>query len=291
MKQRLKELAVGQVKPRVSEQTWRFLRQPNAETWKARSKPVQKSLTELAKEFETDKWGLHRYTPHYEHHLQHLRNRSFTMLEIGIGGYRRSKQGGASLRMWKAFFPKAQIVGLDIEDKSFVDQARIRTYQGSQVDPVILDKILADAGEIEVIIDDGSHRPEHIRETFAYLFPKLAPNGLYAIEDTQTSYWPVWGGSNALADPSTSMALVKDLLDGLHYEEFAFLDPSYTPTYTDLHVTAVHVYHNLVIIEKGDNREGTNSPKTRRVFPADDPQYTETAPIAEQRRSWSFHAG
>ena len=39
-----------------------------------------------------------------------------------------------------------------------------------------------------------------------------------------------------LADPSTSMALVKDLLDGLHYEEFAFLDPGYQPTYTDLHV-------------------------------------------------------
>ena len=84
------------------------------------------------------------------------------------------------------------------------------------------------------------------------------------------------------------MALVKDLLDGLHYEEFAFLDPGYKPTYTDLHVIGVHVYHNLVIIEKGSNREGTNSARNRRTFPPGDPQYTETPPIAEQRRPWSF---
>ena len=148
MKKRLKELAVEQVKPRVSEQTWKFLRKPNAQTWRGRTTRV--SLTELAQQFGTDKWGLHRYTPHYEHHLQHLRDQRFTMLEIGIGGYAKSKAGGASLRMWKAFFPKAQIIGLDIEDKSFVDQSRIRTYQGSQVDPVILDKILTDAGEVQV---------------------------------------------------------------------------------------------------------------------------------------------
>ena len=34
------------------------------------------SLTELAEEFGTDKWGVHRYTPHYERHLQHLRGES-----------------------------------------------------------------------------------------------------------------------------------------------------------------------------------------------------------------------
>ena len=33
------------------------------------------------------------------------------------------RHGGASLRMWKAFFPQAQILGLDIADKSFVNAA------------------------------------------------------------------------------------------------------------------------------------------------------------------------
>ena len=48
------------------------------------------------------------------------------VLELGIGGYARERQGGASLKMWKWFFPRAQIVGVDIEDKSFVDEPRIR---------------------------------------------------------------------------------------------------------------------------------------------------------------------
>ena len=37
VKQRLKELAVQQVKPRVQGGTWNFLRRPSADTWKARS--------------------------------------------------------------------------------------------------------------------------------------------------------------------------------------------------------------------------------------------------------------
>jgi hypothetical protein len=212
--------------------------------------------------FGTDKAGSHHYTGHYERHLRHLRNRRFTLLEIGIGGYAREGRGGASLRMWKHFFPRAQIVGLDIEDKSFVDRKRIRTYQGSQVDEAVLEKIVADAHNLRVVVDDGSHRPEHIRETFRLLFPRLPEGGIYAIEDTQTSYWPRFGGSTDLNDPTTTMALVKEMIDGLNYEEYA--DDAYEPSYTDLHVVAVHCYHNLVIIEKGHNTEGTNRPKAGR---------------------------
>jgi len=158
--------------------------------------------------------------------------------------------------MWKHFFPKAQIIGLDVEDKSFVDAARIRTYRGSQVDEAILTQITDDADRLMVVVDDGSHRPEHIRETFRILFPLLEDGGVYAIEDIQTSYWPEWGGSEDRHDPTTTMALVKDLVDGLNYEEF--VDETYEATYTDANVVAVHAYHNLVFIEKGLNHEGTN---------------------------------
>ncbi|GGF55694.1 hypothetical protein GCM10011519_32030 [Marmoricola endophyticus] len=261
----------------MGERWWQWLRHPRLDSLPI-GPTARPSLTELAQQFKTDKWGLHRYTPHYEHHFGPWRDRRFTMLEIGIGGYAR-KRGGASLRMWKAFFGDAQIVGLDIEDKSSVEEHRIRTYQGSQTDPAVLERILADQGEISIIVDDGSHRPAHVRETFARLFPRLAPEGLYAIEDIQTSYWPAWGGSADLHDPATSMALVKDLLDGLHHEEFPFLDEGYEPTYTDLHVQAVHAYHNLVIIEKGSNREGTNSTRTPRLRPGAPP----ARPVAEQR--------
>jgi hypothetical protein len=55
------------------------------------------------------------------------------------------------------------------------------------------------------------------------------------------------------------MSMLKALTDGLNYEEF--VDEDYEPTYADRNVVAVHFYHNLVIIEKGTNAEGTN--KTR----------------------------
>ena len=274
----LKKFAAQQVKPRVRPEVWALLRDPLG---RRPVTPRPPSLNELAVRYKTDKWGLHRYTQHYDRHLRHLRDKPVNVLEIGIGGYAREKAGGASLRMWHEYFRTATIVGLDIEDKSFVDQPGIRTYQGSQVDHDVLQRILDDTGEVQVIIDDGSHRPEHIRETFAYLFPRLAPNGIYAIEDTQTSYWPTWGGSEQLGAPDTTMALVKDLIDGLNHEEF--LDPTYRPTYVDLHVVSVHAYHNLVIIEKGNNVEGTNRDRAKRTVDGVEP----APPVAEQRRAFS----
>jgi hypothetical protein len=41
------------------------------------------------------------------------------------------------------------------------------------------------------------------------------------------------------------------------------VDESYLPNYTDLNVVAIHAYHNLVLIEKGCNNEGT---KRRQVL-------------------------
>lgn len=215
----------------------------------------EQSLTALAQHFGTDKWGrIHRYTPHYERNLGHLKNERFTLLEIGIGGYAREQKGGASLRMWQAYFPKAQIFGLDIADKSFVDDERITTFQGSQVDEEILAKVVDRADNLQVIIDDGSHQNEHVRRTFEILFPVLPAGGIYAIEDMQTSYWPRYGGSTDLGATNTSVALVKSLLDDVNFEEFTL--EGYEPTYTQSNVVGIHVYHNLAFIEKGMNNEG-----------------------------------
>ncbi len=217
--------------------------------------PPHTSLTDLAKLYKTDKWGTHRYTPHYEASLKHLRNKEFTLLEIGIGGFRKEGSGGASLRMWRDFFPKATIVGLDIIDKSYVAGDRIEVYTGDQTDPELLKRIVAEHPDLLVVIDDGSHVSEHILASFDVLFPLLPSNGVYAIEDLQTSYWPEWGGQLDPAAAGTSMDLVKKLVDGLNYEEF--LLEGYEPTYTDRNIKAIHAWHNLVVLEKGPNEEGS----------------------------------
>jgi demethylmacrocin O-methyltransferase len=221
-----------------------------------RRRKLAMSLTELAQEFGTDKWGLHFYTQHYDRHFRHLRGERFTLLEIGVGGYYKRREGGESLLMWKWFFPKARIIGLDITDKSFLDRGRVRTFKGSQTDTEVLSRIVEEEGAPLVVIDDGSHKPADVVATFQALFPMLPDGALYAIEDIQTSYWPEWGGRVERDATDTSMALVKRLVDGLNYEEY--VDEDYQPTYSDKHVVAVHCYHNLVIIEKGVNEEGTN---------------------------------
>lgn len=247
----VQSFAVKVVKPRMPQDRWEHLRLALGQP--AAAGPP--SLTTLAKRHRTDKAGLHRYTEHYERFLSHLRDESFTFFEIGIGSNTRVRRAGASLKMWRDFFPHAQIVGLDIQDRLFLRGERITPYLGSQVDPEVLDRIFEDFDDIRVILDDGSHRPEHIRETFRLLFDRLPEDGIYIIEDTQTSYWPAWGGSLDRHDPTTTMALVKDLIDGLNHEEY--LD-DHEPSSTDLTIKAVHCFHNTVIIEKGDNREGTN---------------------------------
>jgi hypothetical protein len=220
-------------------------------------------LSWLAKHFRTDKWGAHRYTPHYQHHFAHLRDKPINILEIGIGVDFKARTAGASLRMWEQYFPHANIYGLDIEDRSSLEGGRIHIYQGDQSDPDLLRRIVSDAGRLDVIIDDGSHRPAHVLATFEVLFPLLADDGIYVVEDIQTSYWPEWGGQEDIADQTTSMAMLKRLADGLNYEEFV-VEP-YEPSYTDLHVVGVHFYHNLVFIQKGVNEEGTSK---RRILKA-----------------------
>jgi demethylmacrocin O-methyltransferase len=67
-------------------------------------------------------------------------------------------------------------------------------FCGSQSDEKILSKIVNKYKKFDIIIDDGSHVNKDVIKTFNFLFPFLSENGLYFIEDIQTSYMPNWGG-------------------------------------------------------------------------------------------------
>jgi hypothetical protein len=206
-------------------------------------------LKSLATVYGTDKWGSHWYAQHYEDHFRHLRNKRLNILEIGIGGYDDPKAGGGSLRMWRTYFPKARIFGIDICDKSCHDERRIKTFQGSQVDNGFLEKVVQQIGTIDIVIDDGSHINEHIIHTFNFLFPRISSTGCYVIEDLQTSYWPEYGGSCEIDNRrGSAIEFVKTLVDCLNHTEYRILD--YSPSYFDLHIQSLHFYHNLAFIQK-----------------------------------------
>lgn len=216
-------------------------------------------LTRLAKFFGTDKAGAHNYTPNYEAHFRPIRKKSLTVLEIGVGGNQSPESGGSSLRMWRAYFPRARIVGIDLYDKRWHDGSRIKTYQGSQADGDFLLKVIKEIGPPDILIDDGSHRCEHVIASFNILFPHIAMGGIYVCEDLETSYWPETGGNPDNPDDlATSMGYFKSLVHGLNHAEF--LEARVNGPF-DRTIRSIHFYHNMVFIYKGKNDE----PSLRRV--------------------------
>jgi hypothetical protein len=215
------------------------------------------NLSKIATIHKTDKYGYHFYTPHYQNHLNRFKYKNNNILEIGVGGYEDPYIGGNSLRMWKSYFPFSKIYALDIYDKSFLQEKRIKIFKGSQVDFEFLNTITKEIGDIDIIIDDGSHINEHVIESFKYLFPKLKKGGIYVIEDTQTSYWENYGGdSTNFNNEETIYGFFKSLIDCLNNEEFII--DNYHKTYYDKHIIAMHFYHNMIFICKGDNNELSN---------------------------------
>ncbi len=217
-----------------------------------------RNLPKLADYFGTDKWGIHWYARHYQTHFAPLRRKRLRILEIGIGGYDDPRQGGASLRMWKIYFPHARIVGLDLFDKHLHDESRITTIVGSQDDEAFLQQLSRSHGPFDIVIDDGSHQNAHVIRTFQILFPLLAAEGMYVVEDAQASYWPEFGGAppEDVVAP-TSMNFLKGLADAINYREFPRRKER-QPHPLGQHIVAMHFYHNLVFIQKGVNDEASN---------------------------------
>lgn len=215
----------------------------------------QDNLNKLAEIYRTDKWGTHFYTQHYNTHFQSRRFKKLNILEIGVGGYDDPLKGGNSLRMWKRYFPNSNIYSLDIEDKSFHQERRIKIFKGSQIDFEFLDKVVSEIGEIDIIIDDGSHINEHVINTFEYLYPKLKLGGIYAIEDTQTSYFESYGGDyKNISNQHTMMNFFKNMIDSLNSKEISGRELNFY----DKHITQMHFYHNLIFIYKNLNDEPSN---------------------------------
>ena len=215
------------------------------------------NLNKLGSIYRTDKINSHNYSCHYMSHFDQFKHRKIKLLEIGVGGYQNPNSGGKSLRMWKKYFPEAEIFSIDIYDKSPLEEYRIKIFQGSQVDNDFLDEVIKKIGDVDIIIDDGSHINEHVIETFKQLFPKLNDGGIYVVEDTQTSYWEEYGGdSKDLNNPKTIMNFFKHLTDGLNNKEFIISE--YQQTYFDKKIISIHFYHNLIFIYKGNNDEESN---------------------------------
>ena len=142
-------------------------------------------LTEIANRIGTDKGTMdygHSYTTLYDELFGELSKGHVKMLEIGVADPRFP---GASLKMWKEYFPDIQLIGYDINpDAKQFEENGVSVYIGDQNNPDHLeDCVDLYGGEFDIILDDGSHYGEHIVTSFKTLYPYLKEGGIYVIED------------------------------------------------------------------------------------------------------------
>lgn len=209
-----------------------------------------RTLREIALAHGTDKEQPHghSYTEAYDFHFAPRRSERLRLLEIGVGGYDAPQTGGESLRMWREYFPNAEILGLDLFDKTALTEDRIRVFQGNQGDAAFMQQFAAEHGPFDIVIDDGSHCGDDVIASFRVLFPHLTTAGIYVVEDLQTSYWDRYNRSSQRAT-----RFLKSLVDGLNYAEFDVV--GYQPTYLDQWIKSLTFYHNLAFVYKGENIE------------------------------------
>lgn len=210
------------------------------------------TLDELAIKFDSDKSSLHHnYCPIYEHYFHPLQNDSIKLLELGIGGYHHPDKGGASLKMWYEYFPKARIIGIDIHLKEGLNNDRTQVFKCSQIDEEGLSFIIEPAGRPNIIIDDASHiNPLTIR-SFEILWNFLNPGGLYVVEDTESSWCAEDGWAKGCEDYKnydypTIINFFRQLCDEINTQYIPHFRPS--KWYCD--IDSIHFHKNLIVIKK-----------------------------------------
>ena len=155
--------------------------------------------------YDSDKIS-NQYLDTYDEIFDKFAGEEVNVLELGINK-------GGSLLLWKDYFPKGKIVGIDLElPKNWAEQDRVRVFQGNQSDLTFLDQVCNECFKegIDIIIDDASHIGELTKISFWHLFDNyLNKGGYYVIEDWGTGYYKDWpdGKAHKLKNNSKSQFL------------------------------------------------------------------------------------
>jgi hypothetical protein len=145
----------------------------------------------------TDKNQIHSYGPFYSSLFAPLRESASEVWEVGV-------REGDSLRAWAEYFPNAVITGYDNGSEKglpTIDHDRIGLVIADTTRPGEFFRKLQDyfdTGDefdvfprqfVDIIIDDGCHKPLAQAATFAMMSPFLKPGGIYVVEDVEDPLW------------------------------------------------------------------------------------------------------
>ncbi len=148
-------------------------------------------LTQIANDCGTDKGTgvdeCHGYTEYYEFFLSKYENPK--ILEIG-------SWHGASTRMFDEYYEhQCEIWTYDIDYSVYHyknNKDNIHCFTGNQNclgDWERFFSLDSTPDKFDIIIDDGSHQPEHQIHTLYWLHNRLNNGGIYILEDLHTYMW------------------------------------------------------------------------------------------------------
>ncbi|WP_147819501.1 class I SAM-dependent methyltransferase [Salidesulfovibrio onnuriiensis] len=202
-------------------------------------------LQELGEKYGPTK-RYHDYLKWYWMHFRDIRNDVRSLLEIGV-------DKGTSLSMWREFFPNAEIHGLDLNpDCKQYESDRIHIHIGDQGSHEVLQKVDDKGGPFDIVIDDGSHFPEHQLMAFRFFIKRMPQNGIFVIEDI---------GVGRGHDRKWVNDSMKGLVDHINYWDYdieseGWLDMGRFPEHAcwlDKNIAGVAFYRFICFIMKGDN--------------------------------------
>jgi len=148
-------------------------------------------LNDIGVKYGADKSSIfHNYLDFYQ---EQLPDRDFAgrLLEIGV-------MDGLSMKMWREYYPKAEIVGIDIKDMDHMHNndwqvpMSVKLIRCDGTDPEQVKKL----GNFDIILDDGSHYWLEQQKSFEILYyNQLNAGGTYIIEDLWTSHIDYYGNA------------------------------------------------------------------------------------------------
>lgn len=140
----------------------------------------------------TDKNTTHSYLPLYQQLLEPIRNIAENVLEIGIGDFK--EKNGGSLLLWKNYFSKAKIHGVDILPQNrvldtLIEDERVKLYCNTDgYDKNFISQKLNHI-KFDFLIDDGPHTLKSQENFVEFYSPLLKENGILIVEDVPDINW------------------------------------------------------------------------------------------------------
>lgn len=181
-------------------------------------------------------WKWLHYFELYHRHLHKFVGREVTVVEVGV-------YSGGSMQMWRRYFGEGcRVHGVDIQEECKVFEDSVTTIHiGNQADRGFWKQFRASVPAVDVLIDDGGHKPEQQMVTLEEMLHHLRPGGVYICEDVHRVGNRFAAFAHALADELNAYARLPQ-----HHELAS------TPTPFQAAVDSVHLYPFVVVIEKRD---------------------------------------